>query len=89
MDAQQLAEGHTQTLVEVMVDAAARLHPLGIPLQQVQDQGPEVPGHQQGVILLQQQLGQTSQDALPVLLAPYLETDRSRARQLTTREDGS
>jgi len=72
VDAQQLAERHAQPLVQVMVDAAARLHPRRVPLQQVQDQRPQVPGDQQRVVLLQEQLGQTSQDALPVLLAPYL-----------------
>ena len=76
MDPQQLAEGHAEALVEVMVDAAARLHPLCVPLQQVQDQRAEVAGNQKGVVFLQQQPGQAAQDALPVLLVPYLRTTR-------------
>lgn len=45
-DAEKLAESHTQTLMEVMVDAASRFHPLSIALQQVQCQRTQVPCNQ-------------------------------------------
>lgn len=77
-DAEEFAERHTQALVEIMVDSAVCFDPLRVPLQQVQDQRPEVAGEQQCIVLLQQQLRQTCQDALSVLLAPYLQTDRQK-----------
>lgn len=75
-DTEEFAKRHTQALVEIMVDPAICFDPLCVPLQQVKDQGPEVAGEQQSIVLLQQKLSQTSQNALSVLLAPYLQTER-------------
>lgn len=66
-----------------MVDPAAGLHPLRVPLQQVQNQRPNVACDEQTVILLQQQLGQTLQNTLPVLLGPYLK-ERSHGQSIGT-----
>lgn len=74
-DAEEFAEGHTQALMEVMVDPATSFDPLCITLQQVQNQWPQVSGNQQSIILLQQQLSHTLQNTLPVLLTPYLRRD--------------
>lgn len=57
-DAEEFAEGHAQPLVEVMIDPAVGFDPLGAPLQQIQDQWPEVSTDQQSVVLLQEELGQ-------------------------------
>lgn len=56
-DAKELAEGHTQALVEVMVDPATGFDPLCVALQQIQNQRAQVSSDQQRVILFQQQLG--------------------------------
>lgn len=79
-DAKEFAEGHTQALVEVMVDPAASFDPLCTPIQQIQNQRSQVSSNQQSVVLLQQQLSQTLQNALPVLLAPYLRRDHMAGR---------
>lgn len=55
-----------------MVNPTASLDFLCVALQQIQDQRAQVAADQQGVVLLQEELGQTFQDALTVLLAPYL-----------------
>lgn len=74
-DAKEFAKGHTEALVEVVVDPATSFDPFCTPLQQIQNQRPQVSSNQQSVVLFQQQLGQTLQNTLPVLLAPYLRTD--------------
>lgn len=71
-DAEELAERHTQSLVEVVVEANILLDSLGVPLQQVEHERPQVPSDQESVLLLYQELSQTAQDGLSVLLAPYL-----------------
>lgn len=73
-DAEELAERHTQSLVEVMVKANVLLDSLGVPLQQVEHEQPQVPGNQERVLLLYQELRQKAQDTMSVLLAPYLTT---------------
>lgn len=55
-----------------MVNPAAGFDLLCVALQQIQDQWAQVAADQQGVVLLQEEMGQTLQDALAVLLAPYL-----------------
>lgn len=74
-EAKQLAEGHTEALVLIMVDPAFHFDPLGVPLQQVQDKRSKVPCYQERVVLFQHELGQTRQDGLTVLLTPYLQTE--------------
>lgn len=41
-DAEEFAEGHTQALMEVMVDPATSFDPLCIPLQKIQNQWSQV-----------------------------------------------
>ncbi len=63
-----------------MVYPATSFDPLCIPLQQVQNQRSQVSSNQQGVVLFQQQLSQTLQNTLPVLLAPYLRREHMAVR---------
>lgn len=74
-DAKEFAKGYTEALVEVVVDPATSFDSLCTPLQQIQNQRSQVSSNQQRVVLFQQQLRQTLQNTLPVLLAPYLKTD--------------
>lgn len=55
-----------------MVEANVLLDPLGVPLQQVQHERPQVPGNQERVLLLYQEMSKEAQDTLSVLLTPYL-----------------
>lgn len=55
-----------------MVEASVLLDSLGVPLQQVEHEGTQVPGNQERVLLLDQELSQRAQDGLSVLLAPCL-----------------
>lgn len=61
--------------MQVMVNPAAGFDLLCVALQQIQDQRAQVAAYQQGVVLLQEEMGQALQDALAVLLAPYLRKD--------------
>lgn len=74
-DAEESTEGHTQALMEVMVDSATSFDPLCVALQEVQDQRPDMTRNQQSVILLQEELSQTLQNAQSVLLAPDLQRE--------------
>lgn len=55
-----------------MVEPNVLLDSLGVPLQQVEHERPQVSGNQERVLLLYQELSQTAQDGLSVLLAPCL-----------------
>lgn len=78
-DTQQSAEGHTEALVEVMVDPTSGSDPLGAALQQVQKQRSQVASDQQSVFLLQEELSQALQNTLSVLVVPDLmETESQR-----------
>ncbi len=59
--------------MEVMIQPDVYFDPLSIPLQQVQDQWSQVTSNEESVFLLQQELRETFQYTLPVLLTPYLQ----------------
>lgn len=61
--------------MHVVVNPPTGLDLLCVALQQIQDQRAQVAADQQGVVFLQEELGQALQDALTVLLAPYLGTN--------------